>query len=155
MQAAGRAGRDAAQAARSEMWVQSWNPGHPLYTALAAHDYEAFASSELRDRRNAGLPPFAALALLRAEARTREAALEFLNAARGCALQFDGVTVYQPIPPHVAKVADVERLQMLIESPARSTLQRMLSTWVPQLFELKKVHRSLMRWAVDVDPLVI
>jgi hypothetical protein len=31
MQAAGRAGRDAAQAAASEMWVQTWNPGHPLY----------------------------------------------------------------------------------------------------------------------------
>jgi primosomal protein N' (replication factor Y) len=36
MQAAGRAGRDAEQAARSEMWVQTWHPQHPLYQALRA-----------------------------------------------------------------------------------------------------------------------
>jgi primosomal protein N' (replication factor Y) (superfamily II helicase) len=64
MQAGGRAGRDAAQAAASEMWIQTWHPQHPLYAALRAHDYEAFAASQLADRRNAGLPPFASLALV-------------------------------------------------------------------------------------------
>ena len=34
LQAAGRAGRDAEEAARSEMWVQTWHPRHPLYQAL-------------------------------------------------------------------------------------------------------------------------
>ena len=34
MQAAGRAGRDAAQAEASEMWVQTWHPQHPLFAAL-------------------------------------------------------------------------------------------------------------------------
>src|SRR3989442_9713703 len=65
MQAAGRAGRDAEQAARSEMWVQTWHPQHALYGALRRHDYEAFATSQLAERRSAGLPPFAHLALLR------------------------------------------------------------------------------------------
>jgi len=155
MQAGGRAGRDAAQADKSEMWIQTWHPQHPLYAALAAHDYEAFAAAQLRDRRNAGLPPFASLALLRAEARTRDAALAFLNDARTGALGFEGVTVYAPVPPHVAKVADVERLQMLLESPSRSTLQRMLADWLPTLHALRQTHKGLMRWAVDVDPLVI
>ena len=36
MQAAGRAGRDAAQAAPSEMWVQTWHPAHPLYAGACA-----------------------------------------------------------------------------------------------------------------------
>ena len=72
MQAGGRAGRDAAQAARSEMWIQTWHPAHPLYAALRAHDYEAFAAAQLAERRAAGLPPFASLALLRADARTAE-----------------------------------------------------------------------------------
>ena len=34
MQAAGRAGRDAAQGSASEMWVQTWHPRHPLFAAL-------------------------------------------------------------------------------------------------------------------------
>jgi len=155
MQAAGRAGRDAAQAARSEMWVQTWHPRHPLYAALRAHDYEAYAAAQLAERRAAGLPPFASLALLRAEARTVEAARAFLNDASALAAAHEGVTVYPPVPPPVSKVADVERFQMLVESASRVALQRMLAAWLPGLHELRARHKGLLRWAVDVDPLAI
>jgi primosomal protein N' (replication factor Y) len=155
MQAAGRAGRDAAQAARSEMWVQTWHPRHPLYAALKAHDYEAYATAQLAERRAAGLPPFASLALLRAEARTVEVARAFLHDASALAAAHEGVTVYPPVPPPVAKVADVERMQMLVESPSRLALQRMLAAWLPGLHELRARHKGLLRWAVDVDPLAI
>ena len=155
MQAAGRAGRDASQAARSEMWVQTWHPRHPLYAALKAHDYEAYAAAQLAERRAAGLPPFASLALLRAEARTVDVARDFLQDASGLAAAHDGVTVYPPVPPQVSKVADVERLQMLVESPSRVALQRMLAAWLPGLHELRARHKGLLRWAVDVDPLAI
>ncbi|OYU44572.1 MAG: hypothetical protein CFE44_12205, partial [Burkholderiales bacterium PBB4] len=59
MQAAGRAGRVAADAGRSEMWVQTWHPTHPLYAALKTHDFAAFATSQLaeRERRPAALQP--------------------------------------------------------------------------------------------------
>jgi primosomal protein N' (replication factor Y) len=53
MQAAGRAGRDAEQAARSEMWIQTWHPQHPLYAALRRHDFAAFAAAQLEERRGA------------------------------------------------------------------------------------------------------
>ena len=155
MQAAGRAGRDAQQAAASEMWVQTWNPRHPIYAALRAHDYEAFAAAQLEERRAGGLPPFAALALVRADARTAEAATAFLHDASALAQAYDGVTVYAPVPPFVAKVADVERMQMLVESPSRAALQRMLAGWLPGLHGLRAQHKGLIRWAVDVDPLAI
>jgi primosomal protein N' (replication factor Y) len=155
MQAAGRAGRDAAQAERSEMWVQTWHPRHPLYAALQAHDYEAYAAAQLAERRAAGLPPFASLALLRADARTVQAARDFLHDASALAAAHEGVTVYPPVPPPVAKVADVERMQMLVESPSRVVLQRMLAAWLPGLHELRARHKGLLRWAVDVDPLAI
>jgi primosomal protein N' (replication factor Y) (superfamily II helicase) len=159
MQAAGRAGRDAAQGAVSEMWVQTWHPRHPLFDALAKHDFAAFAASQLRDREGAGLPPFASLALLRAEAKDAAMASAFLHAAaqRAAALpEASGVTVYPPVPPPISRVAGVERMQMLVESRSRAALQRFLSLWVPQLTPLgkEKAHRVL-RWAVDVDPLAI
>jgi primosomal protein N' (replication factor Y) len=155
MQAAGRAGRDAAQAAASEMWVQTWHPRHPLYAALRAHDYEAFAAAQLAERQAAGLPPYASLALLRAEARTAEAATGFLQDAALLAQSQAGVTVYPPVPPHVARVADVERMQMLVESPHRGALQRMLAAWLPGLHALRGQHKGVLRWAVDIDPLLI
>jgi primosomal protein N' (replication factor Y) len=156
MQAAGRAGRDAEQAARSEMWVQTWSPTHPLFTALRKHDYDSFAAAQLEERQAAGLPPFAHLALLRAAAPTAEAATGFL---RDAAALIDpataGVTVYPPVPPFVAKLADVERMQMLLESPSRAALQRTLAAWLPQLNGLRGAHKGLLRWAVDIDPLAI
>jgi primosomal protein N' (replication factor Y) (superfamily II helicase) len=155
MQAAGRAGRDAAQAARSEMWVQTFHPRHPLFAALRAHDYAAFAASQLAERQAAGLPPFAALALVRAEARSVQAATDFLRAASALAQALAGITVYSPVPPLVARVADVERRQMLLESPSRTVLQRALAAWLPLLHALRAQHKAVLRWAVDVDPLAI
>jgi primosomal protein N' (replication factor Y) (superfamily II helicase) len=155
MQAAGRAGRDAEQAARSEMWVQTGNPQHPLFAALRAHDYAAFAAAQLAEREAAGLPPFAALALLRADAKEARIAQGFLAAAGELLQGATGISVFSPVPPHVARVADVERMQMLVESHSRTALQRALAAWLPQLHGLRAAHKGLLRWAVDVDPLAI
>jgi primosomal protein N' (replication factor Y) (superfamily II helicase) len=162
MQAGGRAGRDAEQAARSEMWVQTWHPRHALYNALRSHDFDAFAKSQLAEREMAGLPPYAHLAMLRAEAHTPEAARRFLQAAAECGAQVagaDAVMVYPPVPTSVARVANVERMQMLVESPSRVALQRFLALWLPELHALRRAARGpaerILRWAVDIDPLAI
>jgi primosomal protein N' (replication factor Y) len=77
MQAAGRAGRDASMSGQAEMWLQTHHPQHPLYKALAAHDYPAFAATQLAEREGAAMPPFSYQALVRAEGRTQELAQEF------------------------------------------------------------------------------
>jgi primosomal protein N' (replication factor Y) len=46
-------------------------------------------------------------------------------------------------------------MQMLVESPSRGALQRMLSAWLPGLHDLRVRHKGLIRWAVDIDPLAI
>ena len=161
MQAAGRAGRDAAQAAASEMWVQTWHPQHALYAALRRHDFEAFAASQLAERRMAGLPPFSHLALLRAEARTADAARSFLQAAAQAAevaVDSAAVTLYSPVPTPIARVANVERMQLLVEASSRAVLQRFLADWLPALHAMRRersAEQRILRWAVDVDPLAI
>jgi len=161
LQAAGRAGRDAMQAKASEMWVQTWHPAHPLYQALARHDYAAFAASQLRERESAGLPPYSHLAILRADAKTAAAARAFLDAAAASAQTLPAsaaVMVYAPVPLDIARVADVERMQMLVESPSRGALQAMLRAWQPHLDALhaaRDADTRILRWAIDVDPLTI
>jgi primosomal protein N' (replication factor Y) (superfamily II helicase) len=158
MQAAGRAGRDAGIAERSEMWIQTWHPRHALYAALGRHDYAQFASGQLEERASAGLPPFSHLALLRAEAREASSAEAFLREAAAAARELPeagGAMVYPPVPPPVSRVADVERLQMLVESRSRVALQRLLAAWLPRLHALRAVHKGVLRWAIDVDPMTI
>jgi hypothetical protein len=168
MQATGRAGRDAALGAVSEMWVQTFQPAHPLYAALKQHDYPAFAAQQLQERAQAGLPPFSAQALVRADAKTQEAAQAFLNTASAAAqaqmAQWEGwpevlaqITLYPAVPMAIQRVANVERAQMLVESPSRAALQRFLSGWQSVLHATRAqpVGKGLIRWAVDVDPLAI
>ncbi|CAN5660810.1 primosomal protein N' [soil metagenome] len=161
MQSAGRAGRDAAylaaQGTTAEMWLQTHHPQHPLFAALRRHDYTAFAAQELTDRRAAGMPPFAFQALLRADARTQEAAQAFLNAADQRAALLPGadrVTRYPAVPLAIQRVANVERAQMLIESPSRAALQQLLAQWQPLLHALRREPegKGVIRWLVDVDP---
>lgn len=159
MQAAGRAGRDAQVAAQSEMWVQTYHPTHPLYACLRRYDYAEFASQQLKEREMAGLPPYASLAMLRAEGKTQEAAQHFLMQAASQTQDLAGewVTLYPPVPTPIQRVANVERAQLMIESSNRLALLRFLqqaqAIW---LDEAQKNRRSgLIRWAVDVDPLSI
>ncbi|MDR6539569.1 primosomal protein N' [Variovorax soli] len=161
MQSAGRAGRDAAylsaQGATAEMWVQTHHPRHPLFAALRRHDYPAFAQRELQERAAAGMPPFAFQALLRADARTQEAAQAFLNAASAAAEGLEGaqhVTRYSAVPHAIQRVANVERAQLLVESASRRALQRLLAAWQPLLHGLRKAPegKGVIRWLVDVDP---
>ena len=162
MQAGGRAGRDAARSGASEMWVQTFYPQHPLFAALKTHDYPKFAEQQLEERKAAGLSPFGFSALVRAEAKAQDVAQGFLNTAISAALkaQLEGhhhITAYPAVPMTIQRVADIERAQMLVESASRTALQRFLAAWQPVLFETRKQgeFKSLIRWAIDVDPLAI
>ncbi|MBK0390995.1 replication restart helicase PriA [Ramlibacter algicola] len=156
LQATGRAGRDAAHAQASEMWIQTWHPAHPLFAALKRHDYPKFAAQQLEEREAAGMPPFSFQALVRAEARTQEVAQDFLQAISDASQSLQdaaAVTVYPPVPMAVQRVANVERAQMVVESPSRKALQRFLWEWQPVMQARRP--KGLIRWAVDVDPLAI
>jgi primosomal protein N' (replication factor Y) len=138
------------------MWVQTWHPRHPLFAALARNDYPSFAAQELKERLQAGMPPFGFQALLRADARTQDIAQAFLQAASEGAQalpQAGHVTIYSPVPMTVQRVANIERAQMLVESQNRMALQRFLAAWQPLLHATRE--KGLIRWAVDVDPLTI
>ena len=67
--------------------------------------------------------------------------------------------VYPPVPLGIARVADVERMQMLVESASRRQLQAMLRAWLPQLDALHATRGDeavrVLRWAIDVDPSTI
>jgi len=149
MQVAGRAGRQAQKEAGSpsEVWIQTRYPQHPLYGALMAHDYERFALGQLEERGQAVLPPFIYQALLRAEARELQLALEFLHASSQI-LEYPGITIHDPIPMSMTRVANVERAQLLVESASRPALQAFLTEWLPLLGAIK----PRIKWSLEVDP---
>jgi len=150
MQVAGRAGR---AELKGEVLIQTEYPDHPLFAALAAHDYPGFAASLLREREQAGFPPYAFQAMLRAEAPEMAAAIAFLAAASALpVVQAHGnVVLYDPVPMKLSRLANLERGQLLAESHSRPALQAFLPRWREAIEGIKTPSR--LRWHLEVDPL--
>jgi primosomal protein N' (replication factor Y) len=149
MQVAGRAGRAEKP---GEVLIQTRKPEHPLFAALITGDYDRFAKKLLEERQAAALPPAAFQAMLRVEAAKLETALGFLKNAAACDIAHDGVMLYDPVPMNLTRLMNVERAQLMVESPSRPALQNFLTRWVAWLHET--APRSV-RWHVEVDPLEI
>jgi primosomal protein N' (replication factor Y) len=146
-QVAGRAGR---RERPGEVLVQTRYPGHPLFAALARHDFASFAQSQLEERRSAGFPPFVFEAALRAEATKLDTAMRFLRTAAALADAPEGVHVYDPVPNILTRRAGLERAQLIIQSRSRPALQAYLGAISARLFE--QAPREV-RWHLDVDPI--
>ncbi|MBK1680267.1 primosomal protein N' [Rhodocyclus tenuis] len=150
LQVAGRAGRAGLP---GEVLIQTEQPQHPLYQALARHDYPAFAAQQLAERAQAGFPPYAYQAMLRAEAPLMEEAIAFLSAARAWPeiASHTAVMCYDPVPMRLARRANYERAQLLVESSSRRALQAFLTPW--REFVAATRVSSRLRWHLEVDPL--
>jgi len=160
IQVAGRAGRAAKP---GEVVLQTHHPEHPLLNTLLGGGYPAFAALELAQREAAGFPPYAFMALLRAEAPTEAAVQAFLQEARdvfaevNAALarprdsdRIDTVSVHGPLPAPMARRAGRARGQLHLTASQRPALQSALSAWMPRLHALKSARK--VRWSLDVDP---
>jgi primosomal protein N' (replication factor Y) len=152
MQVAGRAGRIAKKEGgnAAEVLIQTRYPQHPLYSAVMSHDYDSFATALLEERHHAALPPFIFQALLRAEAKELATALDFLHEASRC-VDHPGITINDPIPMTMTRVANVDRAQLLVESVSRPALQSFLKRWIAALRDIK----ARVKWSLEVDPVDI
>jgi primosomal protein N' (replication factor Y) len=150
VQVAGRAGRAERP---GEVLIQTEFPGHPLYAAVASHDYERFAADALDERRITDFPPFTSLALLRAESKQPGEATEFLELAariaRRLAARSKAIEVFDPVPAPLERKAGFDRAQLLVRAPGRPAMQRFLPEWKAEL-AAREARR--VRWSLDVDP---
>jgi primosomal protein N' (replication factor Y) len=157
MQVAGRAGR---HAGHGEVIVQTGYPEQAVYQALLKHDYTGFAQHTIREREAACLPPFSHQALLSAEARELNTALDFLSAARDIAMTLSSklgsaelITLYDPVPLRIVRVDNMCRAQLLVESTHRPSMQQLLRHWMLALNQDPSTRR--INWQLEVDPLEI
>ena len=147
-QVAGRAGRAEAP---GEVLVQTRYPQHPLYQALVRHEFAPFAEALAAERRQAGFPPFVHEAVLRADGAKLRDAIAFLERALEAApADRDDLSVYDPVPMILARLAGRERAQVLVQSRSRRALQAFLAAWSQALYGMRAGE---VRWHLDVDPI--
>jgi len=114
--------------------------------------YPAFATAALAERQQAGLPPYSFQALLRVQAGNTQAPQQFLQELIE-RIRPDtpaDVLILGPVPAPMAKKAGQFRYQLLLQSPHRKALHKLLDTLVLTIESLKSAHK--IRWSLDVDP---
>ena len=153
-QVAGRAGRESRP---GRVLVQTRNPEHPLFNELFSAGYPAAVRSIMLRRREARLPPYSMLVLVRADAPEEVEAMRFLaQVEAGLAQAFpliEGASELHalgPFPAPLVRKAGTYRAQLLIEvSREAGLLQRLAG--IETCVRAVKARRAL-RWAIDVDP---
>jgi primosomal protein N' (replication factor Y) len=149
IQVAGRAGRASRPGC---VWLQTHQPEHPLLQTLLNGGYHAFAEAALAERKLAGFPPFAYLALLRADSLQTDTLEDFLQAAyaQARAVAEAGIELHAPMPAPMPLRAGRRRAQMLFSAQSRPLLQARLQKLMPRLYALPQARK--VRWSLDVDP---
>jgi len=151
LQVAGRSGR---QETKGEVCIQTRQPDHPLFHQLIRESYLKFASSILEERKKTQLPPFAFLALFRAEAHKLEDAMQFLKEVKNnIDSNLKNLQIMGPISAPMSRRAGRFRVQLLLHSINRKDLQSALKAIMSKI-ELS-IPKQRVRWSLDVDPLEI
>ncbi|MCY3839463.1 MAG: primosomal protein N' [Gammaproteobacteria bacterium] len=144
VQVAGRAGRGERP---GEVWIQTFDPGNANLRALIEAGYPGFVGCERQRRESALMPPFVALAIVRAECPSEAAALDLLRRAAET-LSGEGLELLGPAPAPIARRADRYRSQLLLLARRRRDLHLALDR-----LEQADPRARGVRWSIDVDPL--
>ena len=163
VQVAGRAGRSSKDGETGgAIYIETQFPEAAVFQFLLRHDVDGFLSYTANERKEAGLPPFAYQALVHAEAKSLEKAIQFLGGLKGYlkaqSLISNGLRVYDPVPKAVMRVAGSERSQLLVESDDRKNLQEILEAIDRYLRERSQGRISKegrIRWLIERDPISI
>ena len=163
VQVAGRAGRSGTQGqAGGDIYIETQYPEAPVFQYLLRHDVDGFLAFTASEREEAKLPPYSYQALIHAEGKSLDKAIQFLNQLKASMKNRGMITkelkVYDPVPKPVMRVAGSERAQLLIESANRKALQEALEMIDQELRQdstgrISKTSR--IRWLVERDPIAI
>ncbi len=151
LQVAGRAGRGETP---GRVLIQTRQPEHEVFDAIARGDYDALSEQELELRETCDLPPYSKMISVRAESSQAEVARDQLTAIAtqieqamqsGLACQVAG-----PIEAAIHRRANRYRyyLHLYFDDPQE---KQRATDWLAEVISSNKQHR--VRLSVDVDPL--
>ncbi len=144
-QVAGRAGRGEHA---GEVLLLTQFPKHPLLNQLLHEGYPAFAQTLLQERQKTALPPYTAMAIIRAKSKTALLGEQLLQAPPALPPE---VQCLGPFPALRPKKADLYHTHLVWISTQRSLLHTRLNTYLKTLNHHPLAKK--VRWSVDVDPL--
>lgn len=163
VQVAGRAGRANQEKQNAgTIYVETRYPDSPVFQYLLAHDVDGFLKYTAIERKEALLPPFSYQALVHAEGKSVQKAIQFLTQLKKTMrekMDFPNkIRMYDPVPKTIVRVSGSERAQLLIECDDRKELQLGLEKMDQELRSQSQGRISSgtrIRWLIERDPALI
>ncbi|MCK0068311.1 primosomal protein N' [Kordiimonas laminariae] len=144
VQVAGRAGRAEKP---GTVYLQSYEPEHPVVHALLSGDHESFLAAEKDARRLHHMPPFGRLVGIILSGEDMKDTLEQGRKLAACAPVEHGVDFVGPAPAPMARVRGQHRFRMLVHARKQIKIQPLIRDWVMKAPKIKGVKIK-----VDIDP---
>ncbi len=163
VQVAGRAGRSGQELhSTGEICIETRYPDLPVFHHLLGHDVDGFLGHIAAERKEALLPPFSYQALIHAEAKKIDEAIQFLKDLKKTvrsANDFpEGIRILDPVPKAIVRVSGMERAQLVVEGDNRKNLQTALMQFDQALRSRSQGRISMgtrVRWMIERDPVLI
>jgi primosomal protein N' (replication factor Y) (superfamily II helicase) len=143
-QAAGRAGRADKP---GEVYLQSYNPDHPLFAALLAHDRDGFYEQESANRQRFRAPPFVRYAAIIVSGKDKAAVENHARLIARASPRGQGIDVFGPAPAPLSLLRGNHRVRLLLHVDGAPSVSALVSDWMTRIPRDKHV-----RVQVDVDP---
>ncbi len=144
-QVAGRAGRGEFP---GRVLMQTYQPEHPVLTAICAGDRDAFMSTDMAGRRMAQMPPYGQLIAIIVEGEKESSLQKYCAELAATAPILNGAKIMGPIAAQVYQIRNWYRMRFLVAGGATANLQPIVSHWLA-----KTKTPANIRIKIDVNPI--
>ena len=144
-QVAGRAGRGEHP---GRVLMQTYQPEHPVLTAICNCDRDTFMATDMAGRRMAQMPPYGQLIAIIVEGEKEAVLQRFCSDLSSCAPILNGAKIMGPITAQIYQIRNWYRMRFLIAGGATANLQPVVSHWLGKV----KMPANI-RIKIDVNPI--
>ncbi len=145
-QVAGRAGR---KGLNGEVFIQTYQPNHPVIKSSISANYESFINYELNERRKNFLPPFSSFISIIINSTDANKAKNYgLNLKNLIKSNFPNIVLFGPSPSIIFKQNKIFRFRMLIKLKKKSKLGLNFKNFLTKI-----VTPNGIKIYIDVDPI--
>lgn len=144
-QVAGRAGRGEYA---GRVLLQTYQPDHPVITAICAGNRDSFMETDMAGRRMAQMPPYGQLIAIIVEGQKESVLQKYCADLAAIAPILKGGQIMGPIVAQIYQIRNWYRMRFLVSGGPTALLQPIVSEWLSRVKQPANI-----RVRIDVNPI--
>ena len=144
-QVAGRAGRGSTP---GRVLMQTYQPDHPVLTAICSGARDEFMAGDMAGRRAAKMPPYGQLIAIIVEGEREATLMKYCNDLAAAAPILNGAKIMGPIAAQIYQIRNWYRMRFLVAGGATAALQPAVAHWLGKVKQPANI-----RVKIDVNPI--